>query len=303
MSNSELSQWLISHRSDFKPGKKLENLNLKTTHTKTIAVASGKGGVGKTTASIFLAKQLVSQGKKVLVVDCDYNLSNTAVKLGLPLNDNFYSLLSMEKSFLECLHKEGDFHLLTGCNGNSDLFDKSFEHDRFVIDIISEHGSDYDYVILDCPAGLGRETVNLAAYADYRFMVVNPDRSSLTDTYALIKILKQKYAVTENHLLVNRVSSNNQYLRVVKSLMDTVSTFLEGQLRVLGPVKSVNVPVDEFDKSLKAPANSSIDKFFSKIVSKFADESTVPTAEINPLGFNSSLEQLQRFGQEVQPTA
>jgi flagellar biosynthesis protein FlhG len=279
----------MSQRSDFRPSRELD-LGFISTHTKTIAIASGKGGVGKTTASLMLAKQLVDSGKKVLLIDCDYNLSNTAVKLGLPLNDNFYSLLSMEKEFSNCVHKEGNFHLLSGCNGNSDLFDKSFEHDRFIIDIISEHGHEYDYILLDCPAGIGKETVNLAAYADHRFMIVNPDRSSITDTYALIKILKQKYSVSENHLVVNRVSSQPQYLRVVKSLMDTVSTFLEGQIRVLGPVKFVNTPVDEFDKGLSGAEKNSLHKYFSKIVHKFTDESTGLFESVLKPDFKSSIE-------------
>ncbi len=273
MSKGELSHWLMSQRSDFGPSEKL-NLNSISTKKRTIAIASGKGGVGKTTASLMLAKELVESGNKVLVIDCDYNLSNTAVKLGLPLSDNFYSLLSMKKDFSECLHKEGDLHLLSGCNGNSDLFDTNFEHDKFIIDVIHEHGDEYDFILLDCPAGIGKETVNLAAYADYRFMIVNPDRSSITDTYALIKILKNKYSISENHLVVNRVSSQKQYLRVVKSLMDTVSTFLEGNVRVLGPVKFINIPVDEFDKGLRGSEKSSLHKYFSKIASKFTDEST-----------------------------
>ncbi|EQC51513.1 AAA family ATPase [Bacteriovorax sp. DB6_IX] len=295
MSKGELSHWLMSQRSDFRPSRELD-LGFIATNTKTIAIASGKGGVGKTTASLMLAKQLVNSGKKVLLIDCDYNLSNTAVKLGLPLNDNFYSLLSMEKSFSECLHKDGNLHLLSGCNGNSDLFDKSFEHDRFIIDVISEHGNEYDFILLDCPAGIGKETVNLAAYADHRFMIVNPDRSSITDTYALIKILKQKYSVSENHLVVNRVSSQTQYLRVVKSLMDTVSTFLEGQLRVLGPVKFMNTPVDEFDRGLRGAEKNSLHKYFSKIVHKFTDESTGLFENVLNSDFKPSVEQ------EVQPT-
>lgn len=290
MSRNDLSTWLLSHRSDDHIESNVSTPLISIDdECKIIAVGSGKGGVGKTTTALMIASELSSQGKKVLLIDCDYNLSNTAVKLGLPLNDNFYSLLSLEKTFDECLYKLGNIHLLSGCNGNSDLFDSSFEHDKFIVDIIAEHRSDYDHIILDCPAGVNRETINLQAYADYRFMVVNPDRSSITDTYALIKILNQKYQIKDNHLIVNRVDSNKQYLKVVKSLVDTVSSFMQANLSVLGGVKNLEVPSDKFDHALLKSEKNSLSKYYTKIINKFTDEDTssrVAPALLN--GFSSA---------------
>ncbi|MFG1493697.1 MinD/ParA family ATP-binding protein [Halobacteriovorax sp. GFR7] len=281
MSRNDLSTWLLSHRSDDSC-----ELNVKTPlsylneECEIIAVGSGKGGVGKTTTALMIANELSAKGKKVLLIDCDYNLSNTAVKLGLPLNDNFYSLLSLEKSFDECLYKLGNIHLLSGCNGNSDLFDTSFEHDKFIIDIIAAHRSEYDHVILDCPAGVNKETINLQAYADYRFMVVNPDRSSITDTYALIKILNQKYQIKNNHLIVNRVDSNQQYRKVVKSLVDTVASFMQANLSVLGGVKNLEIPSDKFDHALLKTEKNSLSKYYTNIINKFTDEDS--TSRVAP---------------------
>jgi flagellar biosynthesis protein FlhG len=295
MSKRELSQWLLSHRSDKASGSHLNQVNLK--QTKVAAIASGKGGVGKTTLALQMAQQLGKEGYKVLLIDCDYNLSNTAVKLGLPLNDNFFSLLSMEKTFDECVAKLEDVHLLTGCNGNSDLFDKSFELDRFIIDIITSHGNDYDYVFLDCPAGIQRETVNLAAYADYRLMVINPDASSITDTYALIKILNQRYSIKQNHLVANRIQTKNQFERVSKSLLNTVSSFLSADLKVLGAVPEINDLNNTLGLGKKDQATISVAEFFAKIVNRFTEESTGSYGNLNPLSLNSNEHDVQQFSQ------
>ncbi len=79
MSKVEASNWLMSHRSDLSDG---ERVSLKS-KAKTICIASGKGGVGKTTYSIYLAKSLTEKGHKVLLIDCDYNLSNVFLKLSV----------------------------------------------------------------------------------------------------------------------------------------------------------------------------------------------------------------------------
>ncbi len=290
MSKSNSSQWLMSQRSDFSTQETFSEISSPLTKkTCTIAVLSGKGGVGKTTSSLAIGNKFSALGKKVLVIDCDYNLSNTAVKLGLPLNDNFMSLLTMKKSFDECLYKKDNLHILFGCNGNIELFDKDFSFEQFIISILAKHSPDYDYVILDCPAGMGRDTMSLASYCDDRFFVVNPDSSSITDSYALIKILSTKHSIHTNHLVVNKVYSEKQYQKVVKSLVDTVDTFLNGQIKVLGAVKNIQVPTDKFDQEFFRGENNSLHKYFSKIVSRYTEEDSSYRDDLMSVRLNSSL--------------
>ncbi len=239
---------------------------------KTISITAGKGGVGKTSVSVKFARMLADKGYKVLLLDCDYNLSNTVVKLGLPVTNQFYELISAQKEFEDCVYKEGNLHLLSGCNGNIDLFNKSLEIDRIIIDILVNHEKDYDYIILDCPAGITKETLTLNAYSDYRFVVVTPDKSSVTDSYSLIKILNKEFGVNDNHLLVNKISSDAQYQRMVKTLSETVESFLKCRLHILGKIEKVEVPVDQFDSLLLDQANSSLHKNFTKLISKFTEE-------------------------------
>ncbi len=267
MSSQEASNWLISQNQFLRKSR--------TYAAKTIAVTSGKGGVGKTSVSIKLAKLLADFGKKTLLIDCDYNLSNTHLKLGLPVASQFYSLISAEKSFEECIHIDGNFHLLSGCNGNVELFERGLELDRLVMDIISEHQYDYDYILLDSPAGIGKDNLTLNAYCDMRFVVVTPDKSSITDSYSLMKILSAKYGVNDNHLLVNKVSSAGQYQRMVKIMSETVEKYLNGRLQVLGSIRKLDQAVDLFDGLLLENAGSPLHEDFLKVMLKFTDQTGV----------------------------
>lgn len=271
------SDWLVSQNK-----YQSKKTSLKA---KTISITAGKGGVGKTSVAVKMAKLLSAQGYKVLLLDCDTNLSNTVVKLGLPITSYFYELVSGQRELEDCLHKDGNLHLLAGCNGSLELFKKSLEVDRLIIDIIVNHEKDYDYILLDCPAGITKETMILNAYSDYRFVVVTPDKSSVTDSYSLIKILNKEFGVTENHLLVNKVSSEPQYQRMIKTLSETVETFLKCRLSILGGIQKEEVPEDHFDLALLGQANNSLHKNFVNIVSRFTEE--MESADAMP-NFHSS---------------
>lgn len=266
----KMTEWLLSHNATVH--QELSADRMFSRKAKTISVTSGKGGVGKTSISVKMAHMLAQQGHKTLVIDCDYNLSNTTVKLGFPLSNSFYELITGEKSFEDCLIREGNFHLLSGCNGNIDLFENGLELSRVIIDLIVEQERNYDFIVLDCPAGLSRDVLNINAYTDYRFVVVTPDKSSITDSYALMKILNTKYGVTNNHLVINKVSSLNQYQRMVKILSETVENFMNCRLHVLGGIRKQDEAVDLFDRLLMEEANSALHEDFAKALERFTEE-------------------------------
>ncbi|OUR98634.1 hypothetical protein A9Q84_04245 [Halobacteriovorax marinus] len=271
MSTKSAAQWLVGHNR-FEQEKTDSSDKKNFGRAKTISITSGKGGVGKTSVTIKLAKLLADKGFKTLVIDCDYNLSNTAIKLGLPLTDNFYSLITAKKTFDECLVKHRGFYLLSGCNGSIDLFNESDGMEKFIIDILVSHEREFDYILLDSPAGIGKENLTINAYSDHRFVVVTPDRSSLTDSYSLMKILTTKYGVSENHLIVNKISSKKQYHRIIKTLGETVDKFLCSRLKVLGGLENQDISVDIFDRHLLDEENSALHRNFVKVVEMFSEE-------------------------------
>jgi flagellar biosynthesis protein FlhG len=275
------SEWLLSNNTQYHKQitDLLDSRKNKKEKSITVSVTGGKGGVGKTSVSLKLSKELAKQGFKVLLIDCDYNLSNTALKLGLPITNTFYDLVSAKKDFDDCLYKEGNFNLLSACNGSIDLFDASFRIEDVIIDIINAHEDEYDYIFLDCPAGITREALTLNAYCDQRIVVVTPDKSSITDSYSLVKMLSNKFGVKENQLLVNKYRSQSQYEKVVKTLSETIENFLGCRTHILGGIKELDIDSAKFDEYFLSPAENSFHKNFLKVVDKYSDQTSNAIAD------------------------
>jgi len=284
--SKKTSQWLQSHHTHFKSSSFKKS-------TK-ISIASGKGGVGKTTCALKFAKILAEKGERVLLIDCDYNLANTAVKLGLPINNNFHDLVSSKMSFDDAVYKEGNFHLLSACNGHQGLFNQSLEMSGMIIDIVSEYEKNYDYIILDCPAGLNKDVCDLSSFCDYRFVVVTPDKSSITDSYSLIKILGQNYGISKAHLIFNKVSTKNQYLRLAKTFLDTAERYLDVSLSVAGKLPFLREESDCFDKEIVKIADSKIHNHFSNIINSFTEKNI----NTNPLPMSDPHKVAGNYGGE-----
>lgn len=280
------SEWLLSFNSSYHRQVQALIQERKNAFNKcsTVSFTGGKGGVGKTSIALKFAKELAKQGRKTLLIDCDYNLSNTAIRLGLPLNNsNFYSLLTAQKTFEECLHKEGNFHLLSACNGDLDLFESKLRLEELIIDIITEHEREYDFILLDCPAGITKEALTLNAYCDQRIFVVTPDKASITDSYSLIKVLATKFGVKENHLLVNMYASQAQFGRVAATMSETVENFLGCRTNILGGLRKIDVEHSRFDKFFLDNEESGFHKKFLKVVQRYSDDLGRSLGEVNRL--------------------
>jgi flagellar biosynthesis protein FlhG len=237
-----------------------------------ISITGGKGGVGKTSIALKSARELANAGHRTLLIDCDSNLSNTAIKLGLPLDNKFEKLLSAEASFEECLIQRGNFHLLPACNGSVEVFENKLNFDDIIIDIISSHEHEYDYILLDCPAGVSREMLALNAFCDHRWIVVTPDKSSITDSYSLVKLLATKFGIKENHLLVNMYQNEKQYQKVVSTLSETIENFLGVRTLLLGGILKLDVSHGGFDTFFLSENKNEWNKNFAKLLYGFTEK-------------------------------
>lgn len=237
-----------------------------------ISITGGKGGVGKTSIALKTAQELSSAGYRTLLIDCDSNLSNTAIKLGLPLDNKFEKVLSGEAIFDDCLIRRGNFHLLPACNGSLELFESKLKFDEIIIDLITSHEHEYDYILLDCAAGATREALTLNAYCDHRWIVVTPDKSSITDSYSLVKLLSQKFGIKENHLIVNMYQNEKQFQKVVLTLSETIENFLGARTNILGGIQKLDVDNSGFDTFFLSEAKNEFNRNFVKLLYGFTEK-------------------------------
>ena len=273
------SEWLLSFSS---------NQNIKSNSRSLIkngfrpcskiSITGGKGGVGKTSIALKTAMELVKSGFRTLLIDCDSNLSNTAIKLGLPLENKFEKLLSAEATFEEIIIQLGNFHLLPACNGSIEVFESRLNFDEIIIDIINSHEHEYDYILLDCPAGVSREALTLNAFCDYRWVIVTPDKSSITDSYSLVKLLANRFGIKENHLMVNMYQNDKQYQKGVSTLSETIENFLGLSTKVLGGIQKVEVSAEGFDTFFLSETKTEWQKNFVKLLYGFTEKDGGPTA-------------------------
>lgn len=171
-----------------------------------IVITSGKGGVGKTTSTANLGTALALQGKKVCLIDMDIGLRNLDVILGLE-NRIIYDIVDVVEERAK-LHQA----LIKDKRFNDNLYllpaaqnaDKSSINEQQMIDIVEELRKDYDYILIDCPAGIEQGFKNSIAAADEAILVTTPEISAIRDADRIIGLLEQT-EIEEPKLIINRI--------------------------------------------------------------------------------------------------
>ncbi len=179
---------------------------------RVIAVTSGKGGVGKTNITANLAYLLSRQGKKVLLLDADTGLANIDIILGITPKYNLSHVLSGEKTLAESVGQGPGVIKLDGLDEN------------------------FDYMLIDTAAGITENVLYFNMVAGEIIVVVTPEPTSLTDAYALIKILYRDYSVKRFMLVVNMVRDSNEAIAVARRLNSATNHFLDLPISYLGHI-------------------------------------------------------------------
>ncbi|WP_100488713.1 septum site-determining protein MinD [Sporolactobacillus pectinivorans] len=173
---------------------------------EAIVITSGKGGVGKTTTSANIGTVLALQGKKVCLVDTDIGLRNLDVVMGLE-NRIIYDLVDVANGrckLSQALVKDKRFESLSMLPA-AQTTDKLAVKPEELKKMVDELKADFDYVIIDCPAGIERGFRNAVAGADHAIVVTTPEISSVRDADRIIGLLEQEKQITPPRLIINRI--------------------------------------------------------------------------------------------------
>ena len=210
----------------------------KSSRTEVIGIASGKGGVGKTTVSVNLAVALQMAGAKVMLFDADLGLANAQIALGCRAPYNLSHFLSGEKSLQEIVvsTRQG-VRLIPGASGLQEMAALSELQSARIVQAFSELEDQVDYLIVDMAAGIAPSVLTFMQATARRFVVVRDDPSSIADAYGTIKILSKEMGLDEIYLLPNMVKSQSEGWKLYKKLNDVCVRFLGESVHYLTSIE------------------------------------------------------------------
>lgn len=193
------------------------------------SVTSGKGGVGKTNLSVNLAHCLSKLGKRVTLLDADLGLANVDVILGMTPQRNLFHLFHEEASLADILFQTPyGFTILPASSGVSEMLALSTGQKLELLEAMDYLEDRIDYLIVDTGAGITDSVLYFNMAAQERMVVMTPEPTSLTDAYALIKVLKLDHGVERFKVLVNMVASAKEAKDVFARLYQACDHFLDG---------------------------------------------------------------------------
>jgi flagellar biosynthesis protein FlhG len=205
--------------------------------TRVIAITSGKGGVGKTSIVANLGFAFRSLGKRVLILDADLGLGNLDVLLGLAPRYNLSHVLMGKKTIPEILAVgPNEMKILPAASGIQELTHLNLDQKMMILTELDALIDEIDILFIDTAAGISSNVMDFNVSAHEIVVVVSPEPTSITDAYALMKVLSLRYEERVCRLLVNMVSSPSEGFEVFRQLEMVTSKFLDIQIEYLGCV-------------------------------------------------------------------
>ena len=204
---------------------------------RVVAVTGGKGGVGKTTVAINLATALAQSGQRVLLLDGDLGLANADVLLGLAPRWTLAHVLAGERKLEEIIvEAPSGLHVAPGASGVARMANLGPEEHLGLVRAFSALGSRLDTLVVDTSAGIADGVLRFSQAAQHVLIVLRDEPASLTDAYALMKVLSREHGVQRFRVLVNMTREGGQGAAVFQRLQRVTLRYLEVALEYVGDV-------------------------------------------------------------------
>jgi flagellar biosynthesis protein FlhG len=219
-------------RADVRPAPRAPARNM-------IAVASGKGGVGKTWFSITLAHALAAAGRRALLFDGDLGLANLDIQLGLMPKNDLGQVIAGRITLAQAVEPCADtgFDVIAGRSGSGNLANLAPSRLTMLADELTALARGYDHVVLDLGAGLERTVRQLALACGQCLVVVTDEPTALTDAYAFIKVMHQQVPDYDMRIVANMVNSNKEGEKTYNTLRKACEGFLKISPPLMGIVR------------------------------------------------------------------
>ena len=204
---------------------------------RVIAVSGGKGGVGKTTVAINLATALTQAGQRVMLLDGDLGLANVDVLLGLAPRYTLAHVLSGERTLEEIIvETAGGLRVAPAASGVARMANLGPAEHLGLVRAFSGLASQLDTLIVDTSAGIADGVLRFSQAAQHVLLVLRDEPASITDAYALIKVLSREHGVQRFRVLVNMTRETNQGPAVFQRLQRVTQRYLEVALEYVGEI-------------------------------------------------------------------
>lgn len=208
---------------------------------QVLAITGGKGGVGKTNVAVNVSLALAGEGKRVILMDADLGLANVDIQLGLKADRTLQQVLSGECSLRDILlTTPGGVKVIPAASGVQSLTQLSSQSHAGIIQAFSELDEQLDILVIDTAAGISDSVVSFVRAAQEVMVVVCDEPSSITDAYALVKLLNRDYGMTRFRVLANMTRSPEEGKALFNKFVKVAERFLDVSLQYAG-----DIPWDE----------------------------------------------------------
>ncbi len=204
---------------------------------QVIAITGGKGGVGKTNVSVNLGVALSEMNRRVVIMDADLGLANIDILLGISSKYTIEDVLNGKRTLKEIMVSgPGGIEIVPASSGTQKMVMLSAQERAGLINAFNEIGKDIDVLIIDTAAGISETVVSFLKAAQEVMMVVCNEPTSITDAYALIKLLNQDSNLYRFHVLANMVRSQQEARDLFAKLVKVTDRFLDVALQFAGAI-------------------------------------------------------------------
>jgi len=205
--------------------------------TRVISFTSGKGGVGKTNLTVNLGVALAQAGNSVLILDADLGLANVDILLGIKPQHTLNDVIRGERSIEEIIvDGPQGVSIIPAASGIETLSLLNESEKLRLMDELENLSLDFDYLLIDTRAGITPDVMYFNTASGEMCVVINNEPTSLTDAYALIKVLATNYGEKEFNVISNDVADSKEGDKAFARLQSVVARFLQVKLNYLGHV-------------------------------------------------------------------